>query len=399
MPGVRLEYLFTLYLTGKINEEEKRELMSLIADIDNEDEIIELIDAEGTRTDNEKQMEALASGRILQTIFAATQQTKRRKLVRYRVALAMAGSFLLVLAVLIFWPASHKNTKVAVLPPVAPRTALVQPGGNKALLTLADGTTIKLHETPNGLLDLKTTHIRVEKKDSALIYNGVVSGATPGEYNTLVTPRGGRYKVYLPDGSSVWLNAASSIRFPTAFGDWERVVELTGEAFFEVRKIRSKKTVPFVVRVKSAAGDQASVRVLGTAFNVSAYENERSFRVTLEHGSVKVEKGNAREMLEPGDQVEVYADNRIVKLRKADKVQETGWKNGEFNFENKDIKTIMKEISRWYDVNVIYKGVVSVDRFDGTISRYADIRDVLEILRVGGNGVEFNLEGNTIFVQ
>jgi ferric-dicitrate binding protein FerR (iron transport regulator) len=195
--------------------------------------------------------------------------------------------------------------------------------------------------------------------------------------------------VILPDGSRVWLNAASTLRFPTAFTGNEREVALTGEAYFEVAKDNSR---PFRVM----AGNM-QVNVLGTQFNINAYPEESAIRTSLLEGSVRITNGNVSGLLKPGQQAVLDREEGNIKIKDVDMSGIVAWKNGLFQFEGADIITIMREISRWYDVEVVYAGKVPVRRFEGKISRNVQLSDVLEILEL--SNVKFTLEGRKIIVQ
>ena len=212
-------------------------------------------------------------------------------------------------------------------------------------------------------------------------------------YNTVSTPRGGQYEVILPDGTQVWLNAASSLKFPTAFIGKERNVELTGEAYFEVSK---NKAMPFHV---SAAGQV--IEVLGTHFNVNAYTDETLLKTTLLEGSVKVNKGISFATLKPGQQSTINNNEitpviKIAEVTDADEVM--AWKDGKFYFNNADIKTVMRQIGRWYNVDIEYAGKIpGNDGFTGTFSRNMTASKALKILAF--SGVDFKIEGRKIIVK
>jgi ferric-dicitrate binding protein FerR (iron transport regulator) len=209
-------------------------------------------------------------------------------------------------------------------------------------------------------------------------------------YNTISTPKGGQYQVTLSDGSKVWLNAASSLRFPATFSGKERKVELTGEGYFEVAH---NKKMPFHVTV-----NDLDVEVLGTHFNINAYADESAIKTTLLEGSVKVVKGNETKIIEPGEQASVTtSEDEINVKQQVDLEQVVAWKNGIFQFERADIESVMRQISRWYDIDVDYHGRVS-EHFGGTISRDVNISDVLKMLEMTG-GVNFKIDGKKVIVM
>lgn len=401
MPKFRLEYLYTLYLQEKISPEEYNELIQFIADASNEDDIMDIIEAQAEHIPYKKELSEEASKDILNKILQKNTETEVLTINRksfFRGWASIAAACILAIGILSVW-IKLSNTKKNISAPINQQTTQILPGSNKAFLTLHDGKVINLNEITNNT-DTANNNITLETKDGILIYKTVSDKKINSQYNKLTTPRGGQYQVLLPDGTSVWLNAASSIRYPVTFSDKERVVELTGEAFFNVKKLYKKNKkgrVPFKINVKSSSGDDAVIEVLGTSFNVSAYENENMFKVTLKHGAVKVEKGKKIQLLKPGEEAEVYNNNHISLVKNADMEHSMAWKKGIFLFENDDIKSIMKQISRWYDVEIIYNGLHPTARFDGKINRNANISDVLQILKL--SGVEFTIKDKTILVQ
>ncbi len=208
-----------------------------------------------------------------------------------------------------------------------------------------------------------------------MVYNKVAGDQQGVVYNTLSAPTGGQFQLVLPDGSKVWLNSSSSIRFPTEFSGEERKVELTGEAYFEVAK---NPTLPFRVSVSGMY-----VEVLGTHFNIMAYGDESSIKTTLLEGSVRVTKGSSAKVLTPGQQskMNLKGDINVVD---ADLEQVIAWKNGYFQFSSDDIETIMRQVARWYDIKVVYKDKIPGGGFSGIVSRKNNISRVLKILQDGG---------------
>jgi ferric-dicitrate binding protein FerR (iron transport regulator) len=265
----------------------------------------------------------------------------------------------------------------------------VLPGGNKAVLTLADGTQITLDSTGNGAI-ASQGNVQVVKLDSGqLAYN-----ATKGEkgkemsYNTLVTPRGGQFRITLPDGTKVWLNAASSLRFPTAFNGKERAVQLIGEAYFEVAK---NEQMPFKVEVNKMA-----VQVLGTHFNVMAYPDEANIQTTLLEGAVKIAHGGKTVQLKPGQQAELNTTGNMSVNEDVDIEEVVAWKNGYFHFNHESLEGMMRQIGRWYDAEIVYEGNIPEREFGGKIERGSDISEVLKILEL--SKVHFRIEGKKITV-
>ncbi len=258
----------------------------------------------------------------------------------------------------------------------------VPPGGNRASLTLANGSVITLDDAKDGVL-AQQGNAQVTKMQNGQLAYAATDKKAPVAWNKLSTPRGGQYRVTLPDGTAVWLNAASTLHFPTAFEDSERTVELSGEGYFEVAKNTSR---PFVVKTS----DSMNIRVTGTHFNVMAYPGEKAANVTLLEGAVKV---NGHE-LSPGEQA-VQAGGR-VQVGPADTEHAVAWKNGYFSFNNADIHAVMKELERWYDISVTYEANVSHLRFGGGMQRSLPLSSVLRILEK--NQVKFRIDGRKITV-
>ncbi len=262
------------------------------------------------------------------------------------------------------------------------------PGGDKALLTLADGSVIFLDDAKNGPLT-QQGNTKVIKLDGKINYISTDAAANEIVYNSISTPRGGQYQIILPDGSGVWLNSTSSIRFPTTFAGKSRTVEITGEAYFEVAK---NKEMPFIVKV-----NKAEIQVLGTHFNVMAYSDESLLKTTLLEGSVQFIKDNKTSILTPGQQAQLSGDGRVKVVSDIDVKKVIAWKNGVFNFEGADIATVLRQISRWYDVEVVYNKKVD-DLFYAEIPRNTRLSDFLKALELTGT-VHFEIDGKKIIVM
>lgn len=260
----------------------------------------------------------------------------------------------------------------------------IAPGKNSATLTLANGKTITLSNAKDG--------VSIGKK---LTYNdGSPVQNAPDLKNILIasTPRGGTYQVSLPDGTHVWMNADSKISFPAQFSGTERIVTLQGEAYFEVAKvfIAGRARVPFIVKMANQ-----EIEVLGTHFNVKAYKDEENIKTTLLEGSVRVSSGTAA-VLKPGEQA--ISNGGPVKVEKTDAQEAVGWKNGSTIFRDRTLESIMKELSRWYDVEVVYAAnAPKYETFSGAVSRTRNISTVLERMQTTGS-VRFKVAGRTITV-
>lgn len=263
----------------------------------------------------------------------------------------------------------------------------IKPGTDKAQLTLADGSIVSLNGIDNTQLKEKDG-TSIDKKGGNLSYKN--NGTTLDEvlYNILTTPRGGQYGLVLPDGSKVWLNAVSSLRFPTRFSGSEREVYLTGEAYFEV----AKNAKPFLVKTGSS-----TIQVLGTHFNINAYSDEASANTTLLEGVVKVSNGNTNLLLAPGQQAQVFASGEIKKIKNVDTEQAIAWKNGYFQFDQASLPVLMRQIARWYDIDIAYEGSVKEYEFVGKITRSARLPAVLKALEL--SGVHFKMNGKKLIVM
>jgi transmembrane sensor len=309
-------------------------------------------------------------------------------------AIGTAAAVILLgsLALYLFNPSllSPSKEQLAKVNPAA--QALILPGGNKAVLTLADGKQITLDEAGNGKLAEQSGITITKTKDGQLVYTVSPSAAAAkgAAMNMIATPKGGQYQVNLPDGTKVWLNAASSLRYPTAFTAGVRQVSLTGEAYFEVAKVRPE--MPFKVLTTTQ-----TVEVLGTHFNVNSYTDEPAIKTTLLEGAVKVISPSAavKELiLKPGQQSVLRGD----RLNVADVNEEEviAWKNGMFRFRDADLQTVMRSVARWYDVQVNYEGTLPARQFSGEIHRNVNLSEVLDILSFFK--VHFRVDGKTITV-
>ncbi|MBP8114121.1 MAG: FecR family protein [Chitinophagaceae bacterium] len=307
----------------------------------------------------------------------------------FRVAASVAILLLVSIGAFLIYNNKNKHTEVAKVEKTNSLNSDVVPGGNKAILTLADGSTIILDNAANGNLTEQGNTKVIKLDDGQLAYNTLNEKPTEIVYNTISTPRGGQYQLTLADGTKVWLNAASTLRFPATFSGNERKVELTGEGYFEVAK---NAAMPFKVSVNNM-----TVEVLGTHFNINSYSDEASIKTTLLEGAVKVTNGDAVQMLSPSNQAQLTADGEIRLNRNVDIEDVVAWKNGIFNFSGTAIENIMRQISRWYDLDVSYEGAISKETFSGVVSRNSNLSQVLKIMEQAG--VKFKIEGKKIIVM
>jgi hypothetical protein len=393
MSESRLEYLFNCYIYNNYTSAEEEELMSLVSQPENKTIVQKLIENLIENTGSEIEMRDDAAASILQNILQANKAPvipiRNRKTV-FSFWMRVAAATILFVSAATYFLIDKKDSAGAKVTPVAQNSPHILPGRDRAVLITSEGKTIMLDSVQNGVIAHQGNN-KISKQGGLLIYN-VPPFAKPEAsvtYNTIVTPRGAQFQVILSDGSKVWLNSASSLRFPVGFADSQRTVELNGEAYFEVVKNKEK---PFLVKV----GDM-QVKVLGTHFNIKAYNDESFIKTSLFEGSVKITRGEASGFLKPGEQALLNSSDNNIQISKANMDEAIAWKNGLFEFDGADITSIMKEIARWYDAEIVYTGKPPMRRFEGKISRNAQLSDVLRILEL--SSVKFTVTGNKIIIQ
>lgn len=370
----RIPILLEAYRSKKITAEQEHELMDWVLEAESDEALKEYMrniwnQYETPVNSNnvdwnkmfEKIMEEETRGKIVKASFAWSR-------------LAAAAVILLFLSFGAYYLVKENSgERIAKSElPSKNKNEVLAPGRNKALLTLADGSVITLESEENGALAVQG-NVTIEKTaDGQIIYKGSEADI---KMNTITVPKGSRpLQLQLADGSKVWLNVESSITYPTAFSGLLRSVEITGEAYFEVAPDPEK---PFKV-----SKGNAEVIVLGTHFNINSYANEANMMVTLLEGSVKVQKGSASGMLKPGQQAVISQDsNDKIQVVKADVLQVTAWKNGLFNFEGARLDEVMRQLERWYDIEVVYENGVPDIEFVGKMSKNISLNDMLEILK------------------
>ncbi|HTI94159.1 MAG TPA: FecR domain-containing protein [Puia sp.] len=303
----------------------------------------------------------------------------------------MAAAAVLVLGTGFLWYQQQK-VKLTAAAVLLATTHDLAPGTNKATLTLADGTTIDLDAARNGVLGQQGKTRLVKSRDQQLVYQPD-GRKEEARYNLLTTPRGGQYQLQLPDGSRVWLNAATSLRYPTSFTGGDRVVELKGEAYFEIAADAKK---PFKVKVLKGGAletEPLQVEVLGTHFNIMDYDEEPAIRTTLLEGLVRVSKGGHTVLVRPGEQARLSGSDEL-RVMAADTEEAIAWKDGMFRFKDAGIGEVMRQLARWYDVEVVYVNGVPRDRFQGEMYRNVNASKILKVLEA--SGVHFTVEGRKI---
>jgi transmembrane sensor len=301
-----------------------------------------------------------------------------------------AASVVIILfaSVRYFTHSSVEKKQVAqVVNKVRPPETSVVPGGNKATLVTGSGQVVILEDIANGVIK-NENGLQITKQNGQLIFKAQKQKEVSSPvYNTVYTPRGGQYQILLPDGSRVWLNAASSLKFPGTFSGSAREVELTGEGYFEIAK---NPAMPFRVTV-----NDMKVEVLGTHFNIMSYADEAVVKTTLLEGSVKIIKGSSASLLTPGQQASLNKSADKMDISSVDVDQAVAWKNGLFLFDGETLESVMKQLSRWYNVEVLYKGKFNDTHFRGMISRSVQLEQVIKMLELTSE-LHFKIEAKTI---
>ncbi len=375
----RIAYLLARYVDRSCSREELDELFAAIGRGDDPETLDHLLEE---IWHGEHPAPDIDYEQVYRQIKPATQ--RRAKVLNFK-RIAVAASFALLVSVA-FWMAERRRTvKRPVLAEQA-APAVIVPGGNKAVLTLADGSVVTLDSTGKQMIRQGATAIR--QHNGQLSYT---SQPTDGgiHYNKLTTPRGGQFRLVLPDGTKVWLNSATMLRYPTAFTGKERVVELEGQGYFEVA---ANAQQPFKVKVRNM-----EVQVLGTGFDIMAYGDENTINTTLLTGSIRVKEGSTAQLLRPGQQAVMNNEDHQLTVREADIRKVTAWKNGLFVFNNMDLPAILREVARWYDVDIVYKASPGMELYGGGIGRDLQLADILALLE--GNGYNhFRIEGRKVIV-
>ncbi len=419
MNDQELSVLFKKLLENKCSEEEAELLLTLLADKSNEKQLYWLIknqlqdpgfpNAADDISDSVKESLDLRLQQILNSDIPVSKKPAMRIISPGRLWYAAAVVILFISIGSYFY---IKDSIGYVSEMHQPGQEIVA-GRNKAILTLSNGQKINLDDVSAGNIATQANTIIEKSKNGVLTYNEhseeAASNQRPGLiFNTVTIPKGGQYQIILPDGSRVWLNAASSLKFPAQFSKDERVVELQGEGYFEIVSIPrpssepgngKKGNLPFIVR-----SNHQKIEVVGTEFNVNAYPDETSVKTTLVQGSVKVcvlngltdKELTSNQTLRPGQQSVITGNDLVIQNGNIESA--TAWKNGSFQFDNEEIQVVMRKIARWYDVEIEYHGSMHGKVFSGTISKYKDVKDVLRMLQLTGS-VSFVIKDRRILVS
>jgi transmembrane sensor len=407
MDNDRMSYLLREYAAGTASKDEVREMFELLKSAENADVLRNLVVKEGMENNQQIQLPQQQWDDMWMSVASGTVDRRKRRVVLMQWTRVAAAVLVMVAAGLYFFTGSKKEKTGQPVAEKGPYKNDVAPGGNKAILTLADGSTIVLDSATNGLI-AQQGNTGIRKVGGQIVYDAGHSPLTADHspvYNTISTPRGGQYQMVLPDGSRVWLNASSSIRFPATFPGHERRVELTGEAYFEIahRYSATGKKAPFIVHVNAVApGKSMDVEVTGTHFNVMAYPNEQGIKTTLLEGQVRVSVTDSRlstpdsRLLLPGQQAQA-TNNKLSVLDNVNVDQVVAWKNGYFRFKGTGIRELMRQAERWYDVEVEYQTTRSDQDYTGIVSRSQNLSSLLQMLELTGT-VHFRVEGRKIIV-
>lgn len=362
----RLTYLFGRHIAGDATTAEINEFNALVQDARYEEPLTSLIDTLLTDIPGDTRLPEDRITVILSNITQASPARSGRRIIMHSWRWA-AAVVLLVTACYAGYLLQRANQRSAPLLPLAAQRGST----NKAVLTLGNGDTLLLDDNNNRVINLQNGTI--VQRGGQLQHMADDNDAAP-VFNTLTTPAGGQYKVILPDSSVVWLNAATTLKYPDRFKDAQRMVALSGEAYFDVHAAANQ---PFVVQ--TALQD---VVVLGTTFNVNAYANELKVVTTLQSGAVKVctPGSTSGKVLRPGEQAMNSAQQLVPEISAVTAADAMAWKDGLFIFDNTDIPTVMRILERWYDVRVSYEGAVPAVHFTGQVSRSGSLSDVLNML-------------------
>lgn len=396
--------LLRRYVRNECTPEEAERILSWLAEEPDPERIVllnQLLEEErGDGSYSEEELQTILqanAGRIMRRIEDREQASPVHSFSWLK--LSAAAMILITLSVVAYFWLEKRSVPAPVVQKKEsrPLEKTIAPGGDKAVLTLADGQTVILDDADNGSV-AQEGNTKVIKLNGQLSYQQ--AGATTAiSYNTISTPKGGQYKLILADGTKVWLNAASSLRFPVSFTGSTRTVELTGEGYFEVATVHAlgeNGKIPFIVKILNAADDSGEVEVLGTHFNIMAYGDEGAVKTTLLEGSVKVKNNAKNTLLKPGQQASLQK-GVLYTSDNVDVEEVVAWKDGYFQFDRKaPIAQVMRQIARWYDVEVDYEGSIPNRRFGGKIARNSRLQDVLQMLEL--NNISFRIEGRKITV-
>jgi transmembrane sensor len=410
--SLEIDPIVTKYLREEpLSAEETAALHAWVSQGKGRSEMLEQLKNEaGASRANLAHLEEIPHSRIWETVEARIQQdgywleqenasltppvTQSRTTPFWR-RLTVAASVLIIAAGGAYWALHNGHGAPPETTAKTKPSTDVAPGSNRATLTLADGRKINLDSSGNGLLASQGNTNITKLADGRLAYDKAsTENPQASLYNRLTTPKAGQFSLGLPDGTKVWLNNASALRFPVAFTGNTREVELSGEAYFEVAK---DAVHPFIVHTTSGPAGPATIEVLGTAFNIMAYGDENTERATLVEGSIRYNHGAHHALLQPEEQSVLDTHGDLKTLKNVNIAEITAWKSGFFHFDHTNLESAMRQLARWYDVTVSYQGNIPPQEFVGKIQRNMPLSSVLKGLE--GENIHFHLEGRQLIVR
>lgn len=385
-PAYRIAYLIAGFIRDTLTENEHDELDNWVNKSEENMRLFEELTDEKNLEANLSWMDQVQTEESFRSLREKGAFELKRKKIGLNPLWMAAASVILIAGIFFTYRYVTNNAGTDKL--VASDTTQLQPGGNRATLTLANGSVIDLTTATKGVIEIgEGSHVK-KPADGELVYDAGNDAARIPSIHTLSTPVGGQYQITLPDGTKIWLNASTILKYPSSFNGAERQVEIDGEAFFEVARNEQQ---PFRVLLQ----DGSVVRVLGTHFNIMSYKSEVQKEITLVEGKVEVVKNEKRKTLEPGTQA-IIREEELIKRSGVDAEEITAWKNGLFVFHDASIEDIMKQVERWYGAKVIYRGEIK-QLFNASILRSEPLSKLLHLLEINGY-VHFKIENKTIYV-
>ncbi len=371
--------LIVLFLNGKLGECQKKELEEWLKDSHNKI-VFEKITSTKLILDKSVRYDSYNKSSSWTNI--SKRISVKKKSLKW---LAYASVIIIPIAfTILLWDYVAEMT-------ISEKDQVIHAGGSNAVLYKADGQKIKLESSNNGFIDV-AEGLKASNVEGKLIYDASEYNSEKVVYNKIITPKGGEYQLVLPDGTHVWMNSCSFIKFPTKFTGKERKVFVGGELYFDVKKNKNK---PFVVDV-----DARKIKVLGTEFNIKSYNEDSNIITTLVEGKVEViDKYNKSVMLNPGNLVNLNKEDEIMKIEKADIEEVISWKEGRFIFSNRTLEEIMDDLARWYNIETFYyNSEIRKERFSVDVEKYDNIDKVISLIETTGD-VKFKIKGRAIYVR
>lgn len=387
MEEIRLKYLIKKFHNKEINSDEHDELLELLAEENYQEIAEEFFITSWNNFNPEPNIDLeIQPSENLKKIFYKNNKIPKIKSSNY-IKYAIAASLIIFCSLFLFFSKKEFNKEK-----IATTNILtdLEPGKNQAIITLSNNQKIVVNDRKSGLISNESNLIIKKNKNNEIsieVNKSTSKENFQNELNTISTPKGGQFTIILPDKSKVYLNAETTLIFPSDFKTHERKVSLEGEAFFEIAKNKEK---PFIVET-----EEMSIQVLGTHFNVNSYKSEQTKSTTLVEGSVKISTPTNSKLMIPGQQADIRKGSNNISLQAVDIEQAIAWKNGYFLFIDKDLKTIMKSLSRWYNFDLKYEESFKNETFTGTVSRSQNISEILKIFETTGT-VKFKIisQGN-----